>query len=105
MKKNTSRRDFIRTTLLTGAGLGLANSLTSLYGDSNAPAGKRVGLIGLDTSHVTAVTNALNNPKEGVDWDGYKVVAAYPTAGSSDLPASINRLAGFTEALRKLGVG
>jgi predicted dehydrogenase len=104
MKQNSGRREFIRTTLLAGAGLSLVNNATSLYGNSGMAAGKRVGLIGLDTSHVTAVTSALNNPKEGVDWGGYKVVAAYPTQGSADMKESIGRLAGFTEQVKKRGV-
>ena len=111
MKENYSRRQFVQTSLLTGAGLTFLNSATSLAdvsGNRNAnksvDPGKRVGLIGLDTSHVTAVTNALNNPKEGVSWDGYKVVAAFPTKGSADMESSIGRLAGFTEKVKNQGV-
>ena len=104
MKKNLSRREFVRTSAIAGAGLGLTNRGTLFSGNSSGAAGKKVGIIGLDTSHVIAITSALNNPKEGVDWGGYKVVAAYPTAGSSDLPASIDRLAGFTEQVKKQGV-
>lgn len=111
MKQNYNRRQFVHASLLTGAGLSFLNSVPAL-GKASSPAwsgkevapGKRVGLIGLDTSHVTAVTRALNNPKEGVDWDGYKVVAAYPTKGSADMEASIGRLAGFTEKVEKQGV-
>lgn len=104
MKQNSNRRQFIRTSLLAGAGLGLVNSAGSLYGNSSIDAGKRVGLIGLDTSHVTAVTNALNNPNSRIDWGGYKVVAAYPTKGSADMKESIGRLAGFTEKVKGQGV-
>lgn len=104
MKQNSSRREFIRTTLMGSAGLGLLNSAASVYDNISVQAGKRVGLIGLDTSHVTAVTNALNNPKEGDNWDGYRVVAAYPTKGSADMKESIDRLAGFTEKVKSQGV-
>jgi predicted dehydrogenase len=104
MIQNSSRRKFIQTSLLAGAGLGLTNSVTSANWKSNAAPGKRVGLIGLDTSHVIAVTSSLNNPKEGDDWDGYRVVAAYPTNGSTDMEASIGRLAGFTEQVKNFGV-
>ena len=48
--------------------------------------------------------SALNNPKEGVDWGGYRVVAAYPTKGSADMKESIGRLAGFTEKVKSQGV-
>ncbi|MEX2232848.1 MAG: Gfo/Idh/MocA family oxidoreductase [Cyclobacteriaceae bacterium] len=111
MKENYSRRQFVQTSLLTGAGLTFLNRITSLAdvstnrnANKSVDPGKRVGLIGLDTSHVTAVTNALNNPKEGVSWDGYKVVAAFPTKGSADMESSIGRLAGFTEKVKNQGV-
>ena len=104
MKQNSSRRKFVKYTLIASAGMSLASGLTHLYGGSPAP-GKRVGLIGLDTSHVTAFTNGLNNPKIGTDFSGYRVVAAYPTKGSEDMKdISIARLPKFTEALRKQGV-
>jgi hypothetical protein len=63
----------------------------------------RVGIIGLDTSHVVAFTNVLNNPESTGDLKGVTVVAAYP-GGSPDLPASADRVAGYTEDLRKRGV-
>jgi len=64
----------------------------------------RAGIIGLDTSHVTAFTKLLNagNPKP--ELEGVRVVAAYP-GGSPDVPSSRDRVAGFTRELRdKFGV-
>jgi predicted dehydrogenase len=104
MKHKPSRREFIQTSLLAGAGLGLTSSATAVFRNSSVEPGKRVGMIGLDTSHVIAVTNALNNPDAGAEWDGYRVVAAYPTKGSADMEASIGRLAGFTEKVKNQGV-
>jgi hypothetical protein len=60
----------------------------------------RAGIIGLDTSHVVAFTNLLNGPKATGDLAGVRVVAAYP-GGSPDIPASKNRLEGFTKTLRE----
>ena len=61
----------------------------------------RLGIIGLDTSHVTAFTQAINNPAK--DY-GCKVVAGYP-GGSPDIDSSRNRVKGYTEELRdKYGV-
>jgi predicted dehydrogenase len=61
----------------------------------------RVGLIGLDTSHVVAFTQQLNNPAN--DY-GCKVVAGYP-GGSPDIKDSAGRIEGFTNQLRdKFGV-
>jgi Oxidoreductase family, NAD-binding Rossmann fold len=64
----------------------------------------RAGIIGLDTSHVTAFTQLLNAPSPKPEVAGVRVVAAYP-GGSPDLPASRDRVAGFTQELRdKFGV-
>jgi predicted dehydrogenase len=64
----------------------------------------KVGIIGLDTSHVVAFTQLLNNSKAEGDLAGVRVVAAFP-AGSADLPASRDRVAGFTAQLKdKFGV-
>jgi predicted dehydrogenase len=59
----------------------------------------KAGIIGLDTSHVEAFTRLLNNPKAKGVLAEVKIVAAYP-GGSPDLPASRDRLAGFTKKLR-----
>jgi predicted dehydrogenase len=99
-----NRREFVRTSALAGAGLALSGSFAFGSAGNNNSMGKRVGIIGLDTSHCIAFTTALNDPKAGPEFDGYKVVAAFPTAGSSDLPASINRIAGFTEQVKNQGV-
>lgn len=57
----------------------------------------RLGMIGLDTSHVIAFTSYLNNPKNNT---GCKVVAAYP-GGSPDFKASADRVGKFTADLRE----
>jgi len=63
----------------------------------------KVGIIGLDTSHVTAFTGAINKAKDDSPLAGLRVVAAYP-GGSPDISSSASRLEGFTEALRGQGV-
>jgi hypothetical protein len=63
----------------------------------------RVGMIGLDTSHVIAFSGILNDPKAEGDLAGVKLVAAFP-GGSPDLPASRDRLKGFTDEIRGKGV-
>lgn len=62
----------------------------------------RVGMIGLDTSHVPAFTGIFKNPKAAGDLAGFKVVAGYP--GGTGLPASRDRVAKFTEQIRARGV-
>jgi len=61
----------------------------------------RIGMIGLDTSHVIAFTKIINDSKNNY---GCKVVAGYP-GGSPDMPASADRVEKFTSQLRdELGV-
>lgn len=57
----------------------------------------RLGMIGLDTSHVIAFTSYLNDPKNKT---GCRVVAGYP-GGSPDFPASANRVDKFTQQLQE----
>ena len=59
----------------------------------------RVGMIGLDTSHVVRFTDIINAAKSG-PAHRFKVVAAYP-GGSPDLPISADRIEGFTKTLRE----
>jgi len=64
----------------------------------------RVGIVGLDTSHVTAFTAVFNNPEHEHHVPGVRVVAAYK-GGSPDIPASANRVEKFTkELVTKWGV-
>jgi hypothetical protein len=64
----------------------------------------RVGMIGLDTSHVTAFTSLLNNPAGQNHIAGARVVAAFK-GGSLDMEASFKRIDGFTKELtEKWGV-
>jgi Oxidoreductase family, NAD-binding Rossmann fold len=59
----------------------------------------RVGIIGLDTSHVVAFTRVLNDPKAAGELAGVRIVAAYP-GGSPDVAASRDRVEGYTRQLR-----
>lgn len=59
----------------------------------------RIGIIGLDTSHVTAFTKLLNDPSGPDHIPGARVVAAYK-GGSPDVESSAKRLEGFTATLR-----
>src|SRR5256885_4868803 len=62
----------------------------------------RAGMIGLDTSHVPAFAKIFNNAKPTSDLAGIKVVAGYP--GGTDIPMSRDRVKGFTEQLRGMGI-
>lgn len=56
----------------------------------------RLGMIGLDTSHVVAFTRLINDPQSTY---GCKVVAGFP-GGSPDVEASAGRVEQFTTQLR-----
>ncbi len=59
----------------------------------------RLGLIGLDTSHVTAFTKLLNDTKHKNHVPGGKVVAAFK-GGSPDIESSASRVEGYTKQLQ-----
>lgn len=105
MKQDYNRRRFIQTAAIAGIGLGVVESLMpfSSYGMGLKAGGKRVGIIGLDTSHSVAFTKSLNAPNAGPQYMGYTVVAAYPF-GSKDIPTSVERIPEYTEDVKKLGV-
>lgn len=63
-----------------------------------AAADLRLGLVGLDTSHVTAFTEILNNPAAKDHVKGAKVVAAFK-GGSRDIDSSWSRVEEYTKEL------
>ena len=62
----------------------------------------RIGMIGLDTSHVIAFTKAFNDPNAKGDLATMRVVAGYP--GGTDIPPSRDRVERFTNELREMGI-
>lgn len=58
----------------------------------------RVGIIGLDTSHVIAFTKLLNDAKSPEHVPGVRVVAGFP-GGTADNPSSANRVEEYTKQL------
>lgn len=104
MKKDVSRRGFIKTTAMASLGLGMLGQSSSLFGSiPSLQKGKRVGIIGLDTSHAVAFAKSLNAPNADPKFKGYKVVAAV-AQGSKDIPSSIERVPKYTEDVKALGV-
>jgi predicted dehydrogenase len=99
-----NRRQFIHTTIATSIGLALAQPSIGLgHRDASVADGRRVGIIGLDTSHSAVFTKLLNDPKALPELGSYQVVAAYPQ-GSRDIVSSVNMIAGYTEEVKKYGV-
>jgi predicted dehydrogenase len=97
-----NRRDFVKTASIGGISIGMAGRLQPLFADNSTEGGK-VGIIGLDTSHSVAFTKALNSADAGAEFGGYKIVAAYPK-GSNDIKSSVDRIPGYTEEVKNLGV-
>ena len=59
----------------------------------------KIGIIGLDTSHVMAFTSMLNDKSHPHHIPGGRVIAAYP-GGSPDMALSLTRLNRYTEQLQ-----
>ena len=109
MKASINRRIFIKAAAVSGIGLGLTSNVPGLsFNQKRISKGGRsdsyrIGIIGLDTSHSIAFTKIFNDPAATDDLGGYRVVAAYPK-GSSDIEASVSRIAGYTKEIEALGV-
>lgn len=102
MNNKIERRSFIKTALAGSFSLGVLNN-TLINGNAVGPGSRTVGIIGLDTSHSVAFAKALNDPAAGPEFKGYRVVAAYPK-GSHDIKSSVDRIPGYIEEVKKLGV-
>lgn len=96
-----NRRFFLQKAALGSVALSFTDSVW--LSPDKAEMGKRVGIIGLDTSHSVAFAKALNAAEADSAYGGYKVVAAYPY-GSKDIESSTKRIPGYTDDVKKLNV-
>jgi predicted dehydrogenase len=88
--------------LIVLAAIALSAPIAEAQDKTGAPI--RIGIIGLDTSHVPAFTGLFNDPKAEGDLAGFKVVAGFP-GGSKDVTASHTRVEMFTKQIKeKYGV-
>ena len=85
--------------VLRGAVFALCAAAAAL---SSAAADKKVGVIGLDTSHAIAFTE-LMNVKKDPECAGFTVTAAYQW-GSRDIISSTNRYATYIPKMQAMGV-
>lgn len=60
----------------------------------------KLGLVGLDTSHVEAYADVFNNPGSPHHIEGFRITHAF-AGGSEDFPLSINRVGKFTRNLQE----
>lgn len=77
------RRQFIKTCLPFGL---LALSPTWVW--AKAFNGRRIGIVGLDSSHAAAFTKTLYEQRNTANYQGYQVVAAFPFA---ETPIATNK--------------
>ncbi len=95
MSSNRFLNPILACVVITGLCLGLT--------PTNADEPLRIGMIGLDTSHVIAFAKQINAESATGNLAKMKVVAAYP-GGSDDLASSRDRVAGFTKDIRDMGI-
>jgi|SRR5690606_24553968 len=101
MNNKFNRRNFIKASAITGLGLSVMGNYSSLF--AGQASGKRVGIIGLDTSHSIAFTKTLNAKDADPIYKGYKVVAAYPQ-GSKDIESAVSRVDGYIKDIKQYDV-
>jgi Oxidoreductase family, NAD-binding Rossmann fold len=77
-------------------GIVIASSISSAFA-----AEMRIGIIGLDTSHVTAFTKLINDTSAPNHVPGGKVVAAFKSS-SPDIPSSVDRVEQYTTELQNV---
>jgi hypothetical protein len=82
----------------------LAAVFVLLTATSASAADLRLGIVGTDTSHVIGFATAFNDTSSAGHVPGARIVAAF-RGGSPDIPASRDRIDGFTRQLQeKYGV-
>ncbi len=106
-----TRRRFLKSAALATMSYGILNPQAALFANPGSrlaevrgdKQGKRVGIIGLDTSHAVAFTKTLNAENPEPRFKGYRVVAAYPQ-GSKDIVSATERVQGYIQQVKALGV-
>ncbi|MDR2765083.1 MAG: Gfo/Idh/MocA family oxidoreductase [Tannerella sp.] len=101
----TNRRDFLKKATVVTAGLGMMyrNSLMAARPAFKAEPGKRIGMLGLDTGHCQAFTQAFNATDAGDRYRGYRVTVACPK-GTELIREWKDRIPQITEDVKKEGV-
>lgn len=64
---------------------------------------KKIGIIGLDTSHAVAFTKYINGDDKKDEFRDFSIVAAYPY-GSKTIKSSFDRIPGYIDEVKKHGV-
>lgn len=96
------RRQFIANVSLTAAGMGMGFHAVKATDKQLVAPGKRVGIIGLDTSHSMAFTKGLNDSSSALSNSGYRITAAYPYGSTIEI--STSRIPGYIKQIQPYGV-
>ena len=74
------RRTFLKNAAMIGSLVVVDSRVNAFYNPEHASTiqGKRVGVIGLDTSHSVEFARVLNTASTDSPYNGYRVTAAYP---------------------------
>lgn len=99
------RRSFLKHAALLGTSVALGNSLKAWPASVTRKSlqGKKIGVIGLDTSHSVEFTKVLNTTADSSLYQGYRVTAAYPY-GSRTIASSYNRISGYVDKMKNYQV-
>ncbi|MBM3999224.1 MAG: gfo/Idh/MocA family oxidoreductase [Planctomycetes bacterium] len=96
-------RIFFERARFLGVVCVLAAAHPAARAQDTKPAEIRVGLIGLDTSHATAFSRAMNDPNHAPELAGCRVVAAV-AAHSPEVADSVRYLPAVTKEIQELGI-
>ncbi|MGJ7029624.1 Gfo/Idh/MocA family protein [Niabella hirudinis] len=101
MNRKSTRRTFIKTTGLAGLYATWGSGFAPLFNSQKN--GRRVGIIGLDTSHSSEFIKSLNKARQTTMYNGYYVSVAYPY-GSKKIESSYSRIGQYTKDAKENGV-
>ena len=101
---NNNRRSFIKKAAFATLGMNLlSRNMMAAKSTIAVPAGKRIGMVGLDTGHCMAFTQSLNATDVGNKYRGYQVTAAYPK-GTEFIREWKDRIPQITKEMKEQGV-
>jgi len=103
-KMNKNRRSFIKKATFATLGMSLlGRNMVAAEPANIGQAGKRIGMIGLDTGHCMDFTRIFNATDAGDKYRGYKVTAAYPK-GTELIKEWKDRIPQITQQMKDAGV-
>ncbi len=97
-----NRRKFLGSIAATGLGMSMLGK-PSFASHSEKSKDKKIGVIGLDTSHGPNFTRVINDPDGGPEVSGFTVTAAYPY-GSRNIESSYSRIPQYTGEFKEMGI-